>query len=48
MISLYSRFRVKVEVSDGGSTCVFVIFDSDMSYILEKSCAQFVGKSKVH
>ncbi|WJX45167.1 hypothetical protein P8452_32067 [Trifolium repens] len=39
--------RVKVEVSDGGSTCVFVIFDSDMSYILEKSCAHFVGKSKV-
>ncbi|KAK2397210.1 replication protein A 70 kDa DNA-binding subunit E [Trifolium repens] len=40
-------FRVKVEVSDGGSTCVFVIFDSDMSYILERSCAHFVGKSKV-
>ncbi|KAK2397209.1 replication protein A 70 kDa DNA-binding subunit C [Trifolium repens] len=36
-----------VEVSDGGSTCVFVIFDSDMSYILERSCAHFVGKSKV-
>jgi hypothetical protein len=41
------RFKVKVEISDGGSTCVFVIFDSDMSYIMEKSCAHFVGKSKV-
>ncbi|KAK2364733.1 replication factor A protein [Trifolium repens] len=40
------RFKVKVEISDGGSTCVFVIFDSDMSYILEKPCAHFVGKSK--
>ncbi|WJX18371.1 hypothetical protein P8452_08173 [Trifolium repens] len=40
------RFKVKVEISDGGSTCIFVIFDSDMSYILEKSCAHFVGKSK--
>ncbi|KAK2454097.1 replication protein A 70 kDa DNA-binding subunit C [Trifolium repens] len=41
------RFRVKVEVSDGDSTSVFVLFDSDMSYILEKACAHFVGKAKV-
>jgi hypothetical protein len=45
---VYCRFRVKVEVSDGDSTCVFVLFDSDMSYIMEKSCAHFVGKAKVY
>jgi hypothetical protein len=44
---VYYRFRVKVEVSAGDSTCVFVLFDSDMSYIMEKSCAHFVGKFKV-
>jgi hypothetical protein len=42
------RFRVKVEVSNGDSTSVFVLFDSDMSYILEKACAHFVGKAKVY
>ncbi|MCI17725.1 replication factor-A carboxy-terminal domain protein, partial [Trifolium medium] len=41
------RFKVKVEVSDGDAASVFVIFDSDMSYIMEKSCADFVGKAKV-
>ncbi|CAJ2673126.1 unnamed protein product [Trifolium pratense] len=47
VFQIVPRFKVKVEISDGGSTCVFVIFDSDMSYIMEKSCAHFVGKSKV-
>ncbi|KAK2356091.1 replication factor A protein [Trifolium repens] len=28
------RFRVKLEVSDGRSTCVFVLFDSEMSYMM--------------
>jgi hypothetical protein len=41
---VWCRFRVKVEVSDGDATCVFVLFDYDMSYIMEKSCAHFVGK----
>jgi hypothetical protein len=41
------RFRVKLEVTDHKSTCVFVVFDSDMSYILEKSCSFFVAQSKV-
>jgi hypothetical protein len=41
------RFRVKLEVSDGKSTLLFVLFDSDMSYIMEKSCAFFVAQSKV-
>ncbi|KAK2411272.1 replication protein A 70 kDa DNA-binding subunit B [Trifolium repens] len=47
VFQIVPRFRVKIEISDGGSTCVFVLFDSDMSYILEKSCAHFVGKAKV-
>jgi hypothetical protein len=41
---VWCRFRVKVEVSDGDAICVFVPFDYDMSYIMEKSCAHFVGK----
>ncbi|MCI11925.1 replication factor A protein, partial [Trifolium medium] len=41
------RFRVKIEVSDGDATCVFVLFDTDMSYTMEKSCAHFVGQTKV-
>jgi hypothetical protein len=36
-----------VEVTDGKSTGVFVLFDSDMSYIMEKSCSFFVAQSKV-
>jgi hypothetical protein len=42
-----NRFRVKLEVTDHKSTCVFVVFDSDMSYVLEKSCSFFVAQSKV-
>ncbi|WJX66776.1 hypothetical protein P8452_51297 [Trifolium repens] len=40
------RFRVKFEVTDGKACAVFVIFDSEMSYIMEKSCAYFVAQSK--
>ncbi|MCI11834.1 replication factor A protein, partial [Trifolium medium] len=40
------RFKVKIEVSDGDSTAVFILFDSDMSYLMEKSCAFFVAQSK--
>ncbi|WJX11096.1 hypothetical protein P8452_01744 [Trifolium repens] len=40
------RFKVKVHVSDGKTTCVFVLFDADMSYIMEKSCAHFVAAAK--
>ncbi|KAK2406972.1 replication factor A protein [Trifolium repens] len=39
-------FRVKLEVTNGKSTGVFVLFDSDMSYIMEKSCSFFVAQSK--
>ncbi|PNX96435.1 replication factor-A carboxy-terminal domain protein [Trifolium pratense] len=40
------RFRVKFEIVDGESSCIVVVFDSEMSYILEKSCAFFVAQSK--
>ncbi|KAK2426302.1 replication factor A protein [Trifolium repens] len=40
------RFRVKIIVSDGRSSCVFVLFDAEMSYLMEKSCAYFVAQSK--
>jgi hypothetical protein len=39
---------VKVEVTDGGSSAVFVIFDSEMSSIMENSCAYFVSRAKVN
>jgi uncharacterized membrane protein len=53
IISLYScggifRFKVKVQVTDGKILGVFVLFDSEMSYIMEKSCAYFVAQSKVY
>ncbi|KAK2362598.1 replication protein A 70 kDa DNA-binding subunit C [Trifolium repens] len=41
------RFRVKVEVTDGNALAVFVIFDSEMSYVMEKSCVYFVSQAKV-
>ncbi|GAU51524.1 hypothetical protein TSUD_413880 [Trifolium subterraneum] len=47
VFQIVPRFKVKIEVSDGAATCVFVLFDSEMSYIMEKSCAQFVAQSKV-
>ncbi|KAK2354068.1 replication protein A 70 kDa DNA-binding subunit E [Trifolium repens] len=40
------RFRVKLKVTDGKSTDVFVLFDSDMSYIMKKLCSFFVAQSK--
>ncbi|KAK2397925.1 replication protein A 70 kDa DNA-binding subunit C [Trifolium repens] len=42
------RFRVKLEVTDGKSTGVFVLFDSDMSHLMEKSCSFFVAQSKAN
>jgi hypothetical protein len=35
---------VKVQVTDGKTLGVFVLFDSEMSYIMEKSCAYFVAQ----
>ncbi|MCI51382.1 replication factor A protein, partial [Trifolium medium] len=38
ILQVVPRFKVKIEVSDGVSTAVFILFDSDMSYLMEKSC----------
>lgn len=38
---------MKFEVSDEKSQAVFVIFDNNMSYILEKSCVELVAAAKV-
>jgi hypothetical protein len=43
----FFRFKVKVEVIDEECLGVFIIFDSDMSHALEKSCAQLVTVAKV-
>lgn len=41
------RFKVDVSVSDGREDAVFVLFDSDVHFILGKSCAQVLEVSKV-
>jgi hypothetical protein len=38
---------VKVEVTDRSALAVFVIIDSEMSFVMEKSCAYFVSQAKV-
>ncbi|WJX29795.1 hypothetical protein P8452_18400 [Trifolium repens] len=40
------RFKVRIEVTDGQATGVFVLFNYDTSYMMEKSCAFFVAQSK--
>ncbi|WJX30165.1 hypothetical protein P8452_18733 [Trifolium repens] len=47
-IEVIPRFRVKLEVTDGKSTGVFVLFDSDMSHLMEKSCSFFVAQSRAN
>ncbi|GAU48009.1 hypothetical protein TSUD_188800 [Trifolium subterraneum] len=46
VIGMFFRFRVSLEVTDGRDTCVFGVFDADMSYMMEKSCAFFVARCK--
>jgi hypothetical protein len=36
-----------VHVFDNASSCVLLLFDNDMNYLFEKSCASFVAASKV-
>jgi hypothetical protein len=40
---LIRRFKVRVKVSDE----VFVLFDNDVTFILNKSCAKLVASVKV-
>ncbi|XP_045809726.1 uncharacterized protein LOC123904082 [Trifolium pratense] len=44
--SANTTWVVYFEVTDGKTTCVFLLFDSEMSYMIEKSCAFFVAQSK--
>ncbi|KAK2384164.1 replication protein A 70 kDa DNA-binding subunit C [Trifolium repens] len=46
VFNVIPRFRVKLEITNGKATCVFVLLDSDMSYMMEKSCSFFVAQSK--
>lgn len=41
------RFRLKVEVDDGGESGVFVIFDTDCQQLLNRTCKELVSKDKV-
>ncbi|KAK2447592.1 replication protein A 70 kDa DNA-binding subunit C [Trifolium repens] len=40
------RFKIQIEVTVCQATAMFVLFDSDMSYMIEKSCAFFIAQSK--
>jgi hypothetical protein len=38
---------VKLIVEDGTGDAIFVLFDNDVHYLLEKQCASLVANSKV-
>lgn len=38
---------MKVHVTDGTDEAVFVLFDSDVSYLIEKQCSVLVAAAKV-
>jgi hypothetical protein len=44
---IHGRFKIQIEVTVCQATAMFVLFDSDMSYMIEKSCAFFIAQSKV-
>lgn len=41
------RYRVTVNVSEGDSEALFVLFDTDVHYLIGISCAELVTQSKV-
>ncbi|XP_057432606.1 uncharacterized protein LOC130725386 [Lotus japonicus] len=44
-LSVNPRFRLKVEVDDGGESGVFVIFDTDCQQLLNRTCKELVKKN---
>ncbi|KAK2392196.1 replication protein A 70 kDa DNA-binding subunit E [Trifolium repens] len=40
------RFRLKLRVSDGSGQAVFVLFDGDVNFLLEKHCHELVSVPK--
>lgn len=40
------RYRVKVHVTDGTAEAMFVLFDSDVNYLIEKQCSVLVAAAK--
>jgi hypothetical protein len=41
------RYRVTMNVSEGDSEALFVLFDTDVHYLIGISCAELVTQSKV-
>jgi hypothetical protein len=41
------RFKAKLRVSDGTDDAIFVLFDTDMQYLLKKECAAILSSTKV-
>lgn len=41
------RYKIKLRVDDGTGDSVFVLFDSDVHYLLEKQCSVLVANAKV-
>ncbi|XP_024628783.1 replication protein A 70 kDa DNA-binding subunit C [Medicago truncatula] len=46
VIQMVPRYKIKLRVDDGTGDSVFVLFDSDVHYLLEKQCSVLVAKSK--
>jgi len=41
------RYRIKLRVDDGTGDSVFVLFDNDAQYLLEKQCSVLISNAKV-
>ncbi|XP_057428167.1 uncharacterized protein LOC130721389 isoform X2 [Lotus japonicus] len=46
VLSVTPRFRLKLEVDDGGDSAIFVMFDTDSQQLLGKTCKELVVTSK--
>jgi hypothetical protein len=46
-VMFFYRYKVKIRIDDGTSKAVVVLFDTDVSYLIEKKCAELVVINKV-